>query len=107
MDYRDPRIAAFYDVVNPWAEDSEFYLSLAGLASCGVLDLGCGTGTLCCALAERGHRVTGVDGAAAMLAVARRKPHAEKIEWVESSAQSYRSDRRFDLIASPAMRFKC
>jgi SAM-dependent methyltransferase len=31
-----------------------------------VLDLGCGTGTLCCDLAELGHRVTGVDPAGAM-----------------------------------------
>ena len=91
-------MAAFYDVANPWAEDSEFYLSFAGLPACGVLDLGCGTGTLCCALAKRGHRVTGVDGAAAMLAVARRKPHAERVVWVESSAETYRSLQRFDLI---------
>jgi len=33
-----------------------------------------------------------------MLNVARSKPHAEKIEWVESRAQNYKSDRRFDLI---------
>jgi hypothetical protein len=33
-----------------------------------------------------------------MLDVAKRKPHAEPVEWVESSAQSYRSHRRFDLI---------
>lgn len=106
MDYRDPRVAAFYDVVNPWAEDSEFYLSLAGLPSCGVLDLGCGTGALCCALAERGHRVTGVDGAAAMLEVARRKPYAERVEWVESSAETYRSQQRFDLIVMTGHAFQ-
>jgi 2-polyprenyl-3-methyl-5-hydroxy-6-metoxy-1,4-benzoquinol methylase len=98
MDYQDLRIAEIYDVANPWAQDTEFYLSLAGLRPCRVLDLGCGTGTLCCALAERGHQVTGVDPAAAMLAVARRKPHAEKVEWIESSAQSYETHRRFDLI---------
>jgi len=98
MDYQDSQIAALYEVANPWAEDTEFYLSLAGLPSWSVLDLGCGTGTLCCGLAERGHRVTGVDRAAAMLAVARRKPHAERVEWVESRAQTYRSEQRFDLI---------
>jgi SAM-dependent methyltransferase len=98
MDYQDLRIAEIYDVANPWGQDTEFYLSLAGLRPCRVLDLGCGTGTLCCALAERGHQVTGVDPAAAMLAVARRKPHAEKVEWIESSAQSYEVHERFDLI---------
>ena len=98
MDYQQSQTAEIYDLANPWAQDADFYLSLAGLRPCSVLDLGCGTGTLCCVLAERGHRVTGVDPAAAMLAVARRKPHAEQVEWVECSAQSYRAQQRFDLI---------
>ena len=106
MDYQDPRIAELYDLANPWARDADFYLSLAGKQPCDVLDLGCGTGTLCCALAERGHHLTGVDPAAAMLAVARRKPHADRVEWVESSAQSYRSDRRFDLIVMTGHAFQ-
>jgi len=63
-----------------------------------VLDLGCGTGTLCCALAVGGHRVVGVEPSMAMLAVARSKPFAERVEWVQSSAQAYRSQRRFELI---------
>jgi 2-polyprenyl-3-methyl-5-hydroxy-6-metoxy-1,4-benzoquinol methylase len=71
-----------------------------------VLDVGCGTGTLCCALAARGHRVTGVDPAAAMFAVAKRKPHAESGEWVESPAQSYRSEQRFDLIVITGQAFQ-
>jgi SAM-dependent methyltransferase len=99
MDYQDAMIAALYDLANPLGEDADFYLSLAGQQPCSVLDLGCGTGTLCCALAKRGHRVTGVDPAAAMLAVARTKPGSDQVEWVESEAQSYRSSQRFDLIA--------
>jgi len=63
-------------------------------------------GTLCCALAQGGHRVTGVDPAAAMLAVARSKPHAAQVEWVETSAQSYRSHRRFDLIVMTGHAFQ-
>jgi 2-polyprenyl-3-methyl-5-hydroxy-6-metoxy-1,4-benzoquinol methylase len=98
MDYCHPQIAEIYDTANPLAKDGEFYLSLAGARPCDVLDLGCGTGTLCCALAERGHRVTGVDPAAAMLNRARSKPHAKEVEWVESCAQSYKSNQRFDLI---------
>src|SRR5579864_8907866 len=98
MDYQHAQIAEIDDVANPWSPDNDFYLSLAGPRPCSVLDLGCGTGTLCCALAERGHRVTGVDPAAAMLAVARGKPDADQVEWVESSAQNYKSHRRFDLI---------
>lgn len=98
MDYQDPQIATIYDLANPLGEEAEFYLALAGSQPSSVLDLGCGTGSLCCALAQRGHRVTGVDPAAAMLALARRKPYAEQVEWVESSAQTYRSGQGYDLI---------
>ena len=38
-----------------------------------ALDIGCGTGFLSLELAQRGHRVTGIDFAPAMLALARRK----------------------------------
>jgi len=107
MDYQDRRIAEIYDVANPLAEDSRFYFALAGEQPCSVLDLGCGTGTLCCGLAERGHRVTGVDPAAAMLDVARGKPQADHIEWVEATAQNYRSERRFDLIVMTGHAFQC
>lgn len=106
MDYQHAPIAEIYDVANPWSPDNDFYLSLAGPSPRSVLDLGCGTGTLCCALAERGHRVTGVDPAAAMLAVARRKPHADQVEWIESSAQNYKSHRRFDLIVMTGHAFQ-
>jgi SAM-dependent methyltransferase len=106
MDYQNTQIAEIYDLANSRARDTDFYLSLAGARPCSVLDLGCGTGTLCCALAERGHRVTGVDSAAAMLAVARRKPHAQQVEWVESAAQSYKSQRRFDLVVMTGHAFQ-
>ena len=98
LNYHDSRLAGVYDLDNPWAEDTDFYLALAGQGSCQVLDLGCGTGTLCCALAQRGHQVTGVDPAAPMLAIAAGKPYAKKVEWIQSSAQDYRSENRFDLI---------
>jgi len=96
MDYYDPQIAAIYELANPLAQDGDFYLSLAGQQSCSLLDLGCGTGNLCCALAERGHRVTGVDPAPAMLAVARSKPYAEGVEG--SSPLGRRTDRRSTSI---------
>jgi SAM-dependent methyltransferase len=106
MNYHHIQIAELYDLMNPRAQDTDFYLSLAGQHPASVLDLGCGTGTLCCALAERGHRVTGVDPAAAMLAVAGRKPRAQRVEWVESSAQSYKVDRCFDLVVMTGHAFQ-
>jgi len=41
-----------------------------------------------------------------MLAVARRKPHAEQVEWVESSAQNYKADQRFDLVVMTGHAFQ-
>src|SRR5689334_8561567 len=51
-----------------------------------VLDIGCGTGTFACMLADRGLSVTGVDPAEASLAVARRKPGAERVQWIHGFA---------------------
>jgi len=55
------------------AWDRIFDLVLTGRGSLDALDAGCGTGFLSFELAARGHRVTGVDFAPAMLAEARRK----------------------------------
>src|SRR5437660_12357967 len=48
-------------------------LVLSGRGPLDALDAGCGTGFLSFELASRGHRVTGVDFAPAMIAEARRK----------------------------------
>ena len=51
----------------------ELISRIAGNEPLDVLDVGCGTGFLSLLLAELGHRVTGIDIAAAMLATARSK----------------------------------
>ena len=55
------------------AWDRILALVLAGRGTLDALDAGCGTGFLTFELAARGHHVTGVDFAPAMLAEARRK----------------------------------
>jgi ubiquinone/menaquinone biosynthesis C-methylase UbiE len=106
LHYTHPWLAEIYDLDSPWAADTEFYLALAGSRPVSVLDLGCGTGTLCHGLAAAGHRATGVDPAAAMLNVAKSKPHAATVQWVESRAQDYRSDARFDLAVMTGHAFQ-
>jgi SAM-dependent methyltransferase len=96
--YVNPKLVELYDLACGWSADRDFYLSLAGPSRQRILDLGCGTGVLCDAFAARNHAVTGVDPASSMLDVARRKPHGEDVEWVQSSAQTYLSEKRFDLI---------
>src|SRR5580658_4717638 len=55
------------------AWDRVFALALAGREGLEALDIGCGTGFLSLELASRGHRVTGIDFAQAMLTLAKRK----------------------------------
>jgi SAM-dependent methyltransferase len=66
-----------------------------------ILDLGCGTGNHALPLAERGHRVTGVDRSPGMLAQARAKAAtlslAHAPEFVEGDVRRLDLGRRFDV----------
>ncbi|MCF3638485.1 class I SAM-dependent methyltransferase [Rhizobium sp. TRM95111] len=96
--YDDPALAAFYDLENGWADDLAYVGGLAKDAA-SVLDLGCGTGALAAALAGAGRRVAGVDPAAAMLAIARARPGAAGVRFVEGDARTVRLGETFDLVA--------
>ena len=76
-------------------------LDLASYKS--ILDVGCGTGSLCSILNERGLAVTGVDPAQNMLSIARRQPENKNIMFLQANAleQLPFADNSFDLsIAS-------
>ncbi|WP_374656333.1 trans-aconitate 2-methyltransferase [Dongia sp.] len=104
--YNDPRLADFYDIDNGWYDDTRACLRLSeGLVS--VLDLGCGTGLLASAIAGGGAAVTGVDPAAAMLEIARRREGGDRVTWVEGDGRSVRLGRQFDLIVMTGHAFQC
>jgi ubiquinone/menaquinone biosynthesis C-methylase UbiE len=85
--FDEPRLAAVYDPLDPDRSDLDVYDALADeLDARSVLDIGCGTGTFACLLARRGLDVTAVDPAAAMLAVARSKPDADRVRWLHGVA---------------------
>lgn len=71
------RLAASYDELRPaaeaWQELFETLVAAGDLVAPRVLDVGCGTGRLTAALAERGVRAWGVDVSPEMLEVARAK----------------------------------
>lgn len=96
--YADPDLAQFYDIENGWAQDLDYCRTLAeGCPS--VLDLGCGTGLFAAALAQRAEcAVVGVDPAAAMLDIAAKRPHGERVQWLRGDARTVRLERRFDLV---------
>jgi 2-polyprenyl-3-methyl-5-hydroxy-6-metoxy-1,4-benzoquinol methylase len=72
LHYSNQKLADLYDLDSPWSAERDFYLDLAPPSPIDILDLGCGTGSLCNAYAELGHRVTGVDPAQSMLNVAQK-----------------------------------
>ncbi len=85
--YLDPRLVDLYDIENPRGVDTDFYLHLAAeLNARRIIDLGCGTGLLTRELATADRQVIGVDPSPAMLAVARRQPDAERVQWIEGDA---------------------
>lgn len=92
-EFHDPRLASLYDAWGVGRDDTAFYLALAEeLQAVSILDVGCGTGQITCALAERGHAVTGVDPAAPMLDVARSRPGGGLVRWIEGDASAFEGE---------------
>jgi ubiquinone/menaquinone biosynthesis C-methylase UbiE len=85
------------------AWDRILSLVLAGKGPLDALDAGCGTGFLALELAARGHRVTGIDFAPAMIAAARSKAAARglavRFEEADVEALPFPA-RSFDLVVS-------
>lgn len=98
LHYLDPRLAALYDHLNPLGAGDAFYLDLAGPAPKRVLDVGCGTGALACAFAARGHEVTGIDPAPAMLDHGRNRSNGRSVRWLDGDARRFRLEETFDFI---------
>ena len=87
-EFEDPRLVEVYDAEFVWGWEDDLFMSvLAERSARRVLDLGCGTGRLAIAMAGVGHEVTGVEPARASLEAARRKPGAERVKWVEGTAE--------------------
>jgi SAM-dependent methyltransferase len=105
-EFRDPRLVAVYDAAFGWDRDDDFFLSLASeFGSARILDLGCGTGRLTLALAAAGHRVTGVDPAAASIEAARRKPGGERVTWIVGTSAELKGPFDVAVLTSHVAQF--
>jgi ubiquinone/menaquinone biosynthesis C-methylase UbiE len=85
------------------AWDRILALVLGGRGTVDAIDLGCGTGFLSLELSARGHRVTGVDFAPAMLTEARKKAAAQglAVDFREGDAEQLPfAAASFDLAIS-------
>jgi SAM-dependent methyltransferase len=88
-EFTDPRLVAAYDAINPYEPGTQPDYVAAVAARIGarrIVDLGCGTGIVSCALALAGYEVIGVEPAPAMVDRARTKPGADRVRWVVGGA---------------------
>lgn len=98
--FSDPRLVDLYDGVEGERSDLDAYVALTEeLGARHVVDVGCGTGSLAILLAERGLDAVGVDPASASVDVARRKPHADRVTWIDGDATAVPDlDEGADLV---------
>jgi SAM-dependent methyltransferase len=105
--YGDRRLVALYDRLNASDHDHRFYDAKIGTRSLHVLDLGCGTGLFARHLVRQGHRVTGLDPAAAMIDWARAQDAAGRIAWHVGTIDDLPQDARFDVVVMTGHAFQC
>ena len=104
--------AAYYDLDSTGlAGDVGFYVDAAQRAGAPVLELGCGTGRITLPIAEAGVEIVGLDRAASMLDVARRKIAATsadvrgRITLVEGDMREIALPQRFTAVLIPFRAF--
>jgi SAM-dependent methyltransferase len=111
----DSFIADFYDhspVVAGRVQDVEFYRGAAGEFGGPVLELGCGTGRVTLALAQAGHRVTGLDLSQRMLDRCAGKLAAlpaelrERVRLVQGDMTRFNIAEKFRLVIVPFRPFQ-
>lgn len=95
--FENERLVAIYDHFDGERHDLGHYLAIAReLGAESILDIGCGTGSFACLSSEQGFKVTGLEPARASLDVARRKPFAARVNWINGDMSTI-SDVSADL----------
>ena len=100
-------IAPFYDLdLEDFDDDLALYLDLAAPPGArdhdaDVLELGCGTGRLCAALADAGLSVVGVDLSPAMLELARARVDDPPVRLIEGDMRELALGERFGSVLIP------
>jgi SAM-dependent methyltransferase len=90
-EFTDPRLVAIFDSVNAYEPDAQpgFYAALAAeLGARRIVDLGCGSGLITCALARQGYEMIGVEPAPLMLERARQRPDGPRVRWIDGDASA-------------------
>ncbi|MCP5469850.1 MAG: 3-demethylubiquinone-9 3-O-methyltransferase [Chlamydiales bacterium] len=71
------------------------------LKKSAILDIGCGAGFLANALAEEGHKVTGIDLSKESLEIAKKKDKTKSVQYIAADAYNLPfADESFDVVCS-------
>lgn len=94
-------LSSVYDIVFPRVEETVEFLCKDLKENATVLDLACGTGTYSFALAERGHKVTGLDLNENMINLAIERKGKLDVEFFVEDMTKIKdtfSNKKYDLI---------
>jgi ubiquinone/menaquinone biosynthesis C-methylase UbiE len=92
--------AEYYDAITTQTDDIRFYNDFLSPGK-SVLELGCGTGRVSLALADKASRLVGVDISDEMISRAREKNTALNVEFIQGDISSIQLSEKFDLIIAP------
>lgn len=107
MDNFYDALAMYYDTMQSdmdpeaWADFISMLIGRhSGIKTESITDLGCGTGSVTVALAEKGYSMTGLDSAEEMLAQATAKDGAEKVLWSAQDITAFDIGGKSDCFIS-------
>ena len=88
--FHDQRLAEIFDAIGESDRgDLDPYFSIVEeLNADTVIDLGSGTGVFACGVADRGRKVVGVEPGRAAMNLARRRPGADRVQWIVGDSAS-------------------
>ncbi len=93
-------LAQYYDLVNDFEDDVEFFVDFALEKGGKTLELACGTGRITIPLAKNGVNITGIDVSEEMLSLAKEKALKEgaNIDFQKQNMINFKLDEKFDFI---------
>ncbi len=97
-EFNEQLLADIYDAFCPLDKDSDFFLNeVKKIAPSTLLDVGCGSGILTVELAKIAERTIGVEPAAPMIDIARKRLGNETVSWIHGFAQDI-TDQDLDVV---------
>jgi SAM-dependent methyltransferase len=107
IEFSNPHLVSIYNAVNAIDSYKDFYLSLVQkIAAKKIIDIGCGTGLLTCALAKHGCQMIGVEPSEDMINIAKKNEYGENVTWIVGDALKLkRNDADLAIMTGHVVQF--